>query len=215
MNYLQRRSAMEINVAAISGGKSGIFAWLLDRVRKNARVITEASAAFVLVAMITFGVTYFAFQQLHRERLAALDERIASQEALLSDYRTKLKGATPEVAENQIELLRLALRDVQTSLDNALKTKPAVGENPARDSLNLYQNNTAVASVREPKFDFDKKTVTFAAVTSAVSLGINKSYEFRDWKLTCGGTKVYGDVGNGAVHEFSYSPLTCKIVGNR
>jgi hypothetical protein len=111
--------------------------------------------------------------------------------------------------------LKITLRDTQTRLDNGVKNKPVALETPARDPLRLYQDNTAMAFVQEPKFDFDNKTVTFAAVTSRVLLGINKSYEFRDWKLICGGTRVYGDLRNGAVHEFSYSPLTCKIAGNR
>jgi hypothetical protein len=213
--YPQKRSITETDGTISNIKYGGVVAWLFDRVRENASVIARAPEASALMAIIVFGISYFALQQFHRERLAVLNDRVASQEALLAEYRTKLKGATPEEAANQIAQLKITLRDTQTKLDNGVKNKPVALENAARDSLRLYLNNTAVASVQEPKFDFDNKTVTFAEVTSRVLLGINKSYEFRDWKLICGGTKVYGDVRTGAVHEFSYSPLTCKIAGNR
>jgi hypothetical protein len=213
--YPQKRSITETD-GTISDIKYGMVAWFFDRVRKNASVIAGAPEAFGLMAIIVFGTSYFVLEQFHRERLAVVNDRVASQEALLTEYRMKLKGATPEEAANEIAQLKITLRDTQTRLDNGVKTKPVALENSARDSLRLYQDNTAVASVQDPKFDFDNKTVTFAEVTSRALLGINKSYEFRDWKLICGGTKVYGDVRrNGAVHEFSYSPLTCKIAGNR
>lgn len=214
MYYPQKRSITETD-GTISDIKYGMVAWFFDRVRKNASVIAGAPEAFALIAIIVFGISYFALEQFHRERLAVLNDRVASQEALLTEYRTKLKGATPEEAANQITQLKITLRDTQTSLDNGVKNKPVAFENSARDPLRLYQNNNAVASVQEPKFDFDNKTVTFPEVTSGVLLGINKSYEFRDWKLICGGTRVYGDLRNGAVHEFSYSSLACKIAGNR
>jgi hypothetical protein len=212
--YPQKRSITETD-GTITDIKYGMVAWFFDRVRNNASVIAGAPEAFALMAIIVFGISYFALEQFHREPLAVLKDRVASQEALLTEYRTKLKGVTPEKAANQIAQLKIALRDIQTRLDNGAKNKPVVLENSARDSLRLYQDNTAVASVQEPKFDLDNKKVTFPEVTSRVLLGINKSYEFRDWKLICGGTRVYADLRNGAVHEFSYSPLTCKMVGSR
>jgi len=212
--YSQKRSITETD-GTISDIKYGMVAWFFHRVRKNASVIAGSPEAFALIAIIVFGISYFALEQFHRERLAVLNDRVASQEALLTEYRTKLKGATPEEAANQITQLKITLRDIQTRLDNGVKSKPVAFENSARDPLRLYQNNNSVASVQEPKFDFDNKTVTFPEVTSGVLLGINKSYEFRDWKLICGGTRVYSDLRNGAVHEFSYSRLTCKITGNR
>jgi hypothetical protein len=212
--YPQKCSITETN-GTISGIKYGMVAWFVDRVRKNASVIAGAPEAFGLMAIIVFGTSYFALEQFHRERLAVVNDRVASQEALLTEYRMKLKGATPEEAANQIAQLKITLGDIQTRLDNGAKNNSVALENSARDSIHLYQNNTAVASVQQPKFDFDNKTVTFPKVTSRMLLGINKSYEFRDWKLICGGTRVYGDLRNGAAHEFSYSPLTCKIAGNR
>jgi hypothetical protein len=212
--YPQKRSITETD-GTISNIKYGMVAWFSDRVRKNASVIAGAPEAFALMAIIVFGISYFALEQFHRERLDVVNGRVASQGALLTEYRTKLKGATPEEAANQIAQLKITLGDIQTRLDNVVRNKPVVLETSARDPLRLYQDNTAMAFVQGPNFDFDNKTVTFAAVTSRVLLGINKSYEFRDWKLICGGTRVYGDLRNGAVREFSYSPLTCKIAGNR
>jgi len=44
------------------------------------------------VGIITLGLSYFAFQHFDHERVAALNDRILSQERLLIDYRTKLRG---------------------------------------------------------------------------------------------------------------------------
>jgi hypothetical protein len=192
----------------------GFFARIIDRAVANARVIRGAPEAVALVGIITLGVSYFAFQQLHRERVAALNDRVLSQERLLIDYRTKLRGATPEEAATQIEKLAALLAETQKSLREA-KSKPVSVENRSRDPRRLYENNSPIALTQDPKIDLDKKMVTFPIVNAAVILGINKVYEFHDWKLACGGTQLYNMVNDGAAREFSYSPLACKIVGNR
>lgn len=84
---------------------------IIDRVVANARVIRWAPEAVALVGIITVGVSYFAFQHFHRERVAALNDRIAAQERLLADYRTKLKGAEQAAAE--IEKLTSSLAETQ------------------------------------------------------------------------------------------------------
>ena len=71
----------------------GFLAPIIDRVVANARVIRRAPEAIALVGIITLGVSYFAFQHFDRERVAALNDKILSQERLLIDYRAKLKGA--------------------------------------------------------------------------------------------------------------------------
>ena len=96
---------------------------VVDRAVANARVIRQAPETVALVGIITLGVSYFAFQQYHQERVAALNDRVASQERLLTDYRTKLNGATPEEAARQIEKLTSLLAEKQKTLNEA-KTKP-------------------------------------------------------------------------------------------
>jgi hypothetical protein len=91
----------------------GLFSSMMDRVVANVRVIREAPEAIALTAILAIGMSYFAFQQFYRERLAALDDRIVSQERLLTDYRNKLRGATPEEAATQIEKLTSLLADTQ------------------------------------------------------------------------------------------------------
>jgi len=166
------------------------------------------------VGIITLGVSYFAFQHLHRERVAALNDRILSQERLLIDYRTKLRGATPEEAATQIEKLAALLAETQKSLRET-KSKPVSVENRSRDPRRLYEDNNPIALTQDPKIDLDKKMITFPIVNAAVILGTNKVYEFHDWKLACGGTQLYNMINDGAAREFSYSPLACRIVGNR
>jgi hypothetical protein len=187
---------------------------IADRFVANVRAIKGAPEAFALLAIATLGLSYLVLQEFHRERLAFLNDRIASQEVLLSEYRTKLKGATPEQAAAQIERLTNLLGDTQKVL-NEVKSRLASLESLPRDPRRLYQDNSTIALIQDPKVDLDKKTVTFPAVTSQVLLGNDKTYEFQNWKLACGGTRLYNTVNSGATHEFNYSPLTCKIVGNR
>jgi len=197
----------------MSGMEHGLIARIVDRAVANARVIRGAPEAIALVGIIILGVSYFTLQHFHRERVA-LDDRIASQERLLADYRTKLKGATPDEVAAQIEKLASLLAETQKSLSVA-KTEPAFVENRSRDPQRLYEDNNPIALTQDPKIDLDRKKITFPIVTAAVVLGINKVYEFQNWKLACGGTQLYSTVSDGGGHEFSYSPLTCKIVGNR
>jgi hypothetical protein len=185
---------------------------ILDRVIANARVIRRAPEAVVLLGIVAVG--YIAFQDLHRERLAVLNARIEQQEALLAEYRAKLKGATPAAAAAQVDQLTNQLRGAQKELDEA-KSRLASPDNRTHDPRRLYEGGSAIAAVQDPKLDLDKKTITFPAVTAQVLLEMNKSYDFQDWKLTCGGTQFYNLISVGAAHEFSYSPLTCKIVGSR
>jgi hypothetical protein len=102
----------------------GLFSSMMDRVVANVRVIREAPEAIALTAILAIGMSYLSFQQFYRERLAALDDRIVSQERLLTDYQTKLRGATPEEAATQIEKLTSLLADTQKSL-NEIKIKAA------------------------------------------------------------------------------------------
>ena len=192
----------------------GFSARINDRAVANARVIRGAPEAVALTVIITLGVSYFAFQHFHRERVAALNDRIVSQERLLTDYQTKLRGATPEEAATQIEKLTSLLADTQKSL-NEIKSKAASVDNRSRDPRRLYENNNPIALTQDPKIDLDKKMITFPVVNATAILGTNKLYEFHDWKLACGGTQLYNMTNDGTAREFSYSPLTCKIVGNR
>ncbi len=192
----------------------GLVARIADRMMANARVAKGAPEVLALLGIITLGLSYLVLQEFHRERLAVLNDRIASQEALLGEYRTKLKGATPEQAASQIDQLTKLLGDTQKAL-NDVKNRVTSLEKLPRDPRQLYKDNSTMAIVQDPKIDLDKKTVMFPAVTSKVLLGNDKIYEFQDWKLACGGTRLYNAVSTGETHEFNYSPLTCKIVGNR
>jgi len=77
----------------ISDMEHGLITRIVDRAIANARVIRGAPEAVTLVGIITLGVSYIAFQQFHRERVAAFNDTIASQERLLADYRTKLRSS--------------------------------------------------------------------------------------------------------------------------
>jgi len=193
----------------------GLVGRIIDRLVADARVIRRAPEAIVLVGIIVLGVSYSGFQHFHRERVAALIDRIASQDRLLADYRTKLRGATPDEAATQIERLTILLAETQRGLREA-KSKPVSVENRSRDPRRLYEDNNPIAEVEDPKLDLENKKIIFPAVNSTTILATNKLYEFRTWKLECGGgTRLYNMVGSSAGYDYSYSPLICKIVGTR
>src|SRR5437762_12315822 len=187
----------------------GFVARVRNRTRANLAGIKAAPEAFLLLMIIAIGVSYLALQRVPGEHLAVLENKIAEREALITEYRGKLNEAT-----NEIEKLTKTLADAQRNLAEA-KTKATSLEVRPRDPRSLYQEDSPIALVRDPKIDLDNKKITFPVVTSSVILGINKSYQFQNWKLACGSTQVYNAIRNGAAREFSYAPLTCKIVGNR
>jgi len=103
--------------------------------------------------------------------------------------------------------------ETQKSLGEA-KRKPVSVENRSRDPRQLYEDDNPIAKVQDPKLDLENKRIIFPVFNSATILG-TKFYEFRHWKLACGSTRFYNMVANGSGYDYSYSPLTCKIVGNR
>jgi hypothetical protein len=192
----------------------GFLAPMTDRIAANVRVIRGAPEAIALAALVAAGISYFGSLQLHRERVATLNETIASHERLLSDYRTKLKGATPDEVASQIEKLTRLLADAQKSL-SLTTSQPVSVENRSRDPRRLYEDNKPIALVSDPKVDLDKKKITFPTVNAEALLGVNKTYEFQGWKLACRGTQLYSTINDSSGGQYSYSPLTCKITGIR
>jgi uncharacterized coiled-coil protein SlyX len=188
--------------------QNGLVSRIVDRGVANARSIRRAPESVAIVVVVVIGISGFGFQH-YRERLADLDEQLASRDTLLTEYRTKLTEAG-----TQIERLTTALADAEKSL-RMVRDRPRSVENRSRDPGSLYEDNNPIAQVQDPKIDLDQKKVTFVAVNSGYMLQTNKLYEFQDWKLACGGTRLYNMVSDGASPEFSYSPLICKIVGSR
>jgi hypothetical protein len=160
------------------------------------------------VVIVGIGISGFGFQH-YRERLADLNAELGSRDRLLTEYRTKLTEA-----ETQVAKLTSALAAAEKRL-TAANDRPILAENPSRDPHSLYEDNNPIAQVQDPKIDLDQKRVTFAAVNSGYILQTHKLYQFQNWKLVCGGTRLYNMVNDGASPEFSYSPLICKIVGSR
>jgi hypothetical protein len=192
----------------------GFVAWVRKRVLTNFAGIKAAPEAFLLLMIITIGVSYLVFQRVQSQHLEVLENKIAAREALINEYRSKLNGATPQQAANEIEKLTKTLADAQRNLNEAKTTAASFDVRP-RDPRSLYEEDNPIALVQDPKIDLDNKKITFPVVTSSVILGINKSYQFQNWNLACGSTRLYNTIRNGAAPEFSYAPLTCKIVGNR
>ena len=96
----------------------------------------------------------------YRERLAVLNERLASEDRLLTEYRTKLTEA-----RTQIEKLTTALADAEKSIRAAKDISTSV-QIRSRDPLSLYEDNNRIAQVQDPNVELDLKKITFSAVNS-------------------------------------------------
>jgi chromosome segregation ATPase len=181
---------------------------VISRAVANARGIRQAPEAIILLIIVAVGAWGLQFQQ-YRELLADLNGRLVSQDRLLTEYRTKLTSVAA-----QVEKLTAALADAEKNL-KAAKPTPTSAENRSRNPRSLYEDDNPVAQVQDPKIDIHQKRVIFLTVNSANLLQTDKLYEFQNWKLTCGGTRLFNMVTDRVSREFSYSPLTCKIVGDR
>ena len=183
---------------------NGLLARVVDRARANADGVGAAPEAFVVLAIVAFGIPCLALRQSYGERLAVLESQLATQRALLADYRTKLRAASAAPAAAQIEEPTPGTqaggkdRDPQT-----------------RDPQRLYRDDNPVALVAEPTVNAEEKTLTFPEVTARILLATDRPYQYKNFKLSCGGAQFYSARGHGAAREFSYSHLICKIVGER
>jgi hypothetical protein len=180
---------------------------MVDRARANAGGVSAAPEAFVALAIVAFGIPCFALRQSYGERLVVLEGKLATQQALLADYRAKLRGASAGQAAAQIEEL--------TALAAGMRARAKDGDHQARDPQRLYAADAPVALVAAPTVNSDEKTLTFPEVTAVTLLATDRPYEYKNWKLSCGGTQSFRALGDGAAREISYSHLVCKIVGDR
>jgi uncharacterized coiled-coil protein SlyX len=146
---------------------------VINRAGSKARAIRQAPEALILLIIVAVGACGFEFWQYH-ERLADLNGRLASQDRLLTEYRTKLIGV-----EAQIEKLTATLADAEKSLKLA-KPAPTSAENRSRNPRSLYEDDNPVAQVQDPKIDVDQKRVIFLAVNSTNLLQNDKLYEFQN-----------------------------------
>jgi hypothetical protein len=74
-----------------------------------------------------------------------LNDRIASQERLLTDYRTQLKGATPDEAATQIEKLTSLLAETQKSPIEPDEDQAICGAQPEPRRRGPLQDNKLLA----------------------------------------------------------------------
>jgi PleD family two-component response regulator len=118
--------------------KRGLLVPVIDRMIANVRAIREAPEAITLIAIVAVGIFYLVLEQFYSPRVTALIDRIATQERLLTDYRTKLKGATPDEAASQIDKLTSLLADAQKS-QGVAKSKPA-----SRETILLVEDDPDV-----------------------------------------------------------------------
>ena len=186
----------------------------LDRALANAGALRTVFEAFLLAVILFAGIAYFASHHSHQERVALLSDKLASDEAVLAEYRLKLNGATPAEAATHIERLTDQIAALQTDVSER-PNKLAARDNQPRDPHRLYEDNNPIARVEPPQVDLDRRVIVFPMVTSDIILGINQSYEFQDWKLACGGTRLYNSIKGATAGAYSYAPLTCKIMGHR
>jgi hypothetical protein len=186
---------------------------LIDRARGSAEDIKAGQGAFAVLVIIMLAIPWIVLPQLYGERLAALENKLASETALVFDYRAKLQAASQRAA-GQIDELSALVADLQNHLLEE-KEKLAALERQPRDEQNLYEDNAPIARARDPRIDLAAKNVTFPSVTSGTLLTADKFYQYRKWKSAWGGSQSYRMIDDGAVPKFAYSHLICRIVGVR
>jgi hypothetical protein len=158
-------------------------------------------------------IPWIVLPRLYGERLAALEDKLVSETALVSDYRAKLQAGSQRAA-GQIDKLSALVANLQNQLFEKEKKLVALERQP-RDEQKLYEDKAPIALARDPRIDLAAKNVTFLSVTSGTPLTADKFYEYRNWKLACGGSQSYRVIDDGAVPKFAYSHLICRIVGVR
>jgi hypothetical protein len=179
---------------------------MVERAQANADGVSAAPEAFVVLTIIAFAIPCLVLRQSYQEHLAALEGKLATQQALLADYRSRLRGASTGEAAAQSEEPRASAGTRARGKDRDDRT---------RDPQRLYAGDLPVALVAAAPVNSDDKTVTFPEITARGLLAMDQPYEYKNWKLSCGGVQSYSVLGAGAAREFSYSHLICKIVGDR
>jgi hypothetical protein len=187
---------------------------VVDRVRANADAVRAAPEAFIIVAIAALAIPCIAIPRHFGGRFATLQSNLAVQAALAADYRAQLREAAPEEAAARIGRLTALTASLQKRLYDA-DEKIAALQRGRRDARRLYADDSPIATVEDPKVDAAHGRVTFPLVTSGSLLSVDRPYEYRDWKLACGGSQSYSVVDDTAAPEFSYSHLICRIVGVR
>jgi hypothetical protein len=86
---------------------------LLDQFLTEWRVIREAPRSFVVSVMFASVLIFFAVDWHYGGEIGTRDATIKLQDERLSDYRTKLNGASPSEAASQIAALKTQLDSVQ------------------------------------------------------------------------------------------------------
>ena len=182
----------------------GFFERMVERARANADGVSAAPEAFVVLAIVAVGIPCLVLRQSYGERLTVLQGKLATQQALLAEYRTRLRGASTGEAAAPAE---------KPSASAGIKTRGEDRDHRTLDPQQLYADDLPVALVAAPPVNSDKKTLTFPQITARGLLATDRPYEYKNWKLSCGGVQSYSVLHAGAAREFSYSHLICKIVG--
>ena len=87
--------------------QEGFRSRMIDRLVANARAIRGAPEGIILVVIAAAGISGFGFQH-YRQRLADLNERLATQDRVLTVHRIKLTEAG-----TQIQKLTATLADAE------------------------------------------------------------------------------------------------------
>ena len=127
----------------------GFVAWFLDPCHENMRVVKQAPEAFLIMGLLVSVVVYLAVSKFHEERFADLGERIAFLDDRVSDYQTRLKGASPEEAAKEITKLNNQLSAAETKI-NALQKTLSLRSFPPRQ---LAEIGAAVSDFKDIALD--------------------------------------------------------------
>jgi hypothetical protein len=112
----------------------------------------------------------------------------------------------------------LAWRDehhARLEVETAKSNVPVQSERVSRDPDGIYQYGNLVGKVELPFVDQSNSTVTFSKITGAVSLDIEKDFDYRDYilRMTQHGAMTNADV-SGQKSRAIWN-VVCSIVKGR
>lgn len=80
---------------------------VVERLQKEWPVIQQAPFSFTLIAIALLALTWAAASWLYRHQIGNLKERIGLKDDLITDYKRKLDGATPDEARERLDALEM------------------------------------------------------------------------------------------------------------
>jgi hypothetical protein len=173
---------------------------IIKFLEKQLEPVVAAPIPFAVALLLISGAIWSAMQWVYGGIIANRDSTISLLTVQRDDYLTKLKGASPDQAADELKSLKEQLENQKRLLDRLT----------AHDQLGLYQDGVAVAVARAANTNPMDETITLQMVGSRGPLDMNRTFEFREFTVLCSG-QITGNMAMGPQTTIIYNTLVCKI----